>query len=92
MSRVTVTKKDNLDELGRMIDEDIIGIIVRTHALTVNQIDQATGQLITGVVMRAEVYWENQRTPAFMLEDPADLFWMSFYESEDSEDDEDEGA
>jgi hypothetical protein len=94
MSRVIVTRRDNIEDFDgenmELIDETIIGNLVKTHALTAQQIDPASGQLVIGIVMRAEVYWEHQRTPAFKMEDPEDLVWLKFADDETDDEEEEE--
>lgn len=88
MQSIMVTLKENIqrDEKGYfakdendapiLIDENDIGILVKTHSLQVTQIDQESGLLQTGVVFQCEVYWEQRRTPAPDMVAPTDLVWL----------------
>jgi|GEM_PF-5623527 len=59
-----------------LIEPDSIGILLKTHVLPINQID-SEGKLQSGIVARAEVYWNGKRSPAPSLEVPEDIVWLS---------------
>lgn len=101
--KVTVTHKSNVrfndDQTFILEDGEKVGFIRNTHVVPTHILDEK-GVPHFGLVQRAEVYWQHQRTPAFTLEDPNDLAWLFMEEDsvevqtaeefeEDSEDFED---
>lgn len=87
MSNIVVTKSANVqrDEAGEILydddgdvllhDEDDVGILVKTHVIQVNQL--VDNLIQTGVIPKAEIYWNLHRQPAPALVDPMDLVWLS---------------
>ena len=103
MRGVVVTLKTNVvtDEAGnfvfdeedniRLHDENDVGMLVKTHVFPMSQLTPE-GQLMSGYISRAEIYWDNRRNPSPDLVDPADLVWISFAEQETEEDDDQEDS
>ena len=89
MSKLIVTRKSNIetDEDGNIVfdddgipsilDEEAVGMLLKSHVIQVTQVNQEHNRLETGVIFRSEVAWENQRCPAVSLEDPSELVWLS---------------
>ena len=98
MSRVIVTYKNNItqneDGTIDLIDSSLVGHLTKTHPLQAQIADPETGTYQIGFVLKAEVFWEHQRSPAFQLVDADDLAWVTFAddttEVEDEAGDEDE--
>lgn len=92
-SNVEQDEDQNLifDEDGAptLIDEDDIGVLVKTHSIQVSQINPNTGLLETGIIFRAEVFWNLRRNPAPDMVDPGDLVWTSITTHDDEVDEED---
>lgn len=98
---ITVTKSDNLitheDGSFELKDPSIIGRLVKLHTLTATQINQKTGTLETGAIVKGEVYWEHDRSLAGCLCDVHELSWINFqgdeidqeFSENDQNDDED---
>jgi len=94
--RVIVTRKDNvvMTEEGEVyINEDgeielknpeTVGRADKTHVLALQQFNSQEQRLETGFITKTEVFWEDQRTPAPSLEDPAELIWLSIMSDADS--------
>lgn len=101
MSGIVVTLKTNIqvDEQGNfqfdedenivLIDEDDVGMLVKTHVFPISQL-QNDGALMSGYISRAEVYWDKRRCPSPELVDPNDLVWISFAEQGDDTDGDDD--
>lgn len=93
MSFITVTKTTNVKEITEdgeinLIDESDIGYIKKIHSSVVTIADDQ-GNPTLGFIMRAEVYWENRRSPSPFLEDPNELTWLSLGNESDEEEEED---
>lgn len=102
MTGIVVTLKSNieLDEEGNfqfdeednivLKDENDVGMMVKTHVFPLSQLSNE-GNLMTGYISRAEIYWDQRRNPSPDLVDPNDLVWISFAEqNEEDDDDQDE--
>lgn len=101
---VLVTRKSNVSSLDdndsginglALIDESEVGYLRKTHIIQATVQDRESGQVQIGALARAEVYWENKRSPAFTLEAPEDLVWLEMDSletdsDENSEDDDEE--
>lgn len=95
---IVVTRKSNIDynAEGNLVlrDPDQIGYLRKTHVIPMAVPHPETGDVQHGVIARAEVYWEEERSPAFTLEDPQELVWVSMdgidEDDNDDEDDDDE--
>lgn len=99
MHNIVVTLKSNVqkDEEGNflededgellLIDENDVGIIAKSHVMPFTQ--QVGNEIQTGLLTRAEVYWNLVRCPAPAMIAPEDLVWISI-EGADNEDDPDE--
>jgi len=81
------------DGVPQLINEDDVGILVKTHTIQVSQLDSSQNPpvLVTGVVFKSEVLWNLHRCPAPAMEDPAALVWLTIDdEGEEDEADEDD--
>ena len=99
---IIVTRKSNVeqDEHGyfilnddgdpKVIDQKLLGIYTKTHCLQVNQINPSTNTLETGFIFRAEIFWNDVRSPAPSMEDPNDLVWLTIGDDDDADDDTDQ--
>ena len=90
--KVLVTLADNVsfdvdgqlitDENGDVIfnDSRIIGYVVETKTEISTVLDNSTEPPTQSLamIMRCLVCWEHQRSPAFQIEDPNHLVWLSF--------------
>ena len=89
--RILVTTSDNIeffeDGTYELHDGNKVGHLVQLHTITATQLNPETNQLQTGIMIKAEVYWEHNRilsTENILI--PVDnLVWIKF------DDDEDEG-
>jgi hypothetical protein len=102
MQGVVVTLKSNveLDEEGKviindqgemdLINEDDVGILTKTHCIQVSQIDPNTNAIVTGVIFRSEIYWDERRNPSPAMVDPEDLVWISFSDRTEEQVEEDQ--
>lgn len=73
------------DDLPALKDEDLLGMVLRTHAVNIVQFNPNTQQSEAGCVFRLEVVWEHKRVPAVEFVDPADLAWISLENQDDEE-------
>lgn len=93
--RIMVTRKENVtffDDNGdfTLADEKEVGLLRQVHIINAQVVDPATGQVHIGAVLRAEVYWENKRSPAFTMEDPENLAWLTISGDKEEEDEAEE--
>lgn len=83
---ILVTRPTNvtLNEDGtfELKNEKIIGHLRKTHAISAQVADPESGHIQIGVIMKGEVYWENQRSPAFTMESPEDIVWLTMEQDE----------
>ncbi len=95
MSFVTVTRKTNVQDVTDsgeiiLIDDSQVGYLRKTHTSVVTIADE-NGNPQLGFISRVEVFWEDRRSPAPCLEDPAELVWLDFGNNEqDGEEDEED--
>lgn len=104
MQNIIVTLASNVqtDEDGNFLveddgvpvlkDEEDVGILVRTHTIQVNQIDNNSNPpvLVTGVVFKSEVLWNLRRCPSPAMEDPINLVWLTLDAVGEENDEEEE--
>jgi hypothetical protein len=85
-----------VDEEGApyLVDEDDVGMLLKTHAVQVSQLNQQTNVLEVAALFRAEVVWNKRRSPCPAFEDPSSLVFISIDEDEgfgeDGDEDEDD--
>ena len=101
-TKVFVTHRNNvdfdengqliLDENGEVIfkDETFVGHIIDHKTDLTTVIDPDSGQPTFAMISRALVAWENSRTPAYHIEDPANLVWLTLGEDMTEENDEEQ--
>lgn len=94
---VTVTYKNNVqhnaegemlfhnDGSVALIDETVIGVMLKTHLVQVTQLNEDKSLIQTGIVPKCEVLWEHKRCPSPALENPDDLVWLSFGSEEEDD-------
>ena len=100
MKSVIVTLKSNveqdeegnivLDEEGNfsLLDEKAIGIMLKTHAIQVTQVNPETQEAVIGLLCRSEVLWEHIRSPAPAFVDPSELLWLTLNDEAEEESEE----
>jgi hypothetical protein len=104
MSRVIVTLTSNIerDEEGKpvldddgdavLIDENIMGMLTKTHVIPFSTVNQEKNTVETGITQLSEVFWEHEHTPSPALVSPTDLYWISFPKAEVSVSEDEEDA
>lgn len=73
------------DDIPKLVDEDDVGALLKTHSIQVSQINSQTKVLETGVVFRAEVVWNKHRNPCPDMVDPNDLVFLSIDDGTEDE-------
>ena len=84
--KIIVTKADNVNEEGELIDSEAFGYLISEHMPQVTTLDAATGTIVTGVVPKVGVLWEHKRTPSPSYEDPETLHWLEIETDADDDD------
>ena len=93
MTRRLVTPLSNYVDLGNgdfeMKDENIYGVLEKTHCLQAQVQDPETGITQIGTLIKLEVSWNHHRVPAVDFISPEDVAFVGFEDDLDSDDDED---